>query len=649
MMKQDILIKVNSNNGRVELPTARLGINGENLQGNIIVDFIDEFVDGTAILEIKRNDEKYYLTMTKENSKYKLPILSSLLTEVCTVHFQIRITVGTGNDIPVWKSNIFFLKVEEAINATTTIPEEYAEWIDIANEKLNEIDNLNLEITKEDDKAYFTITKKDGTQETTELSAGLDGITPTIGQNGNWYLGDVDTGKPSRGEKGDKGDKGLKGDTGSAGNDGISPIATVTQTVTGATISITDKNGTTTANISNGDASNYSVLNNKPLINNVTLSGNKTSSDLGLQPAGNYALSSEIPTKTSELTNDSGYITGYTETDPTVPSHVKNITQANITSWNNKSEFSGNYNDLSNKPTIPSEVTESTVGGWGFTKNTGTYSKPNDGIPKADLASAVQTSLGKADTALQTHQDISGKVDIFNDTASGSPAYFIDGLDYFANSVIINIEPVQAGTGTPSLTNIRNITGLTGTVLNVAGEDVQEATTINISWQSEAGTIYGGVLNLTTGVLTKTKALVEYAVSNMNNSESYPGWKNTGIGEIIGNGLQAKINTQLNIGSVYGVNTTGTASTVYLPPASYNNLNQTAWKTQYPDLVIQIVVEYETPITYQLTPQEVRILAGINNIWATCGDVTVNYKADTKKYIDSRIQAIEDRLSLLEG
>ena len=59
-MKQDILIKVNSNNGRVELPTARLGINGENLQGNIIVDFIDEFVDGTAILEIKRNDEKYY-------------------------------------------------------------------------------------------------------------------------------------------------------------------------------------------------------------------------------------------------------------------------------------------------------------------------------------------------------------------------------------------------------------------------------------------------------------------------------------------------------------------------------------------------------------------------------------------------------------
>lgn len=51
---------------------------------------------------------------------------------------------------------------------------------------------------------------------------------------------------------------------------------------------------------------------------------------------------------------------------------------------------------------IPAAVTESTVSGWGFTKSTGTYSKPSGGIPKTDLASAVQTSLGKADTALQS-------------------------------------------------------------------------------------------------------------------------------------------------------------------------------------------------------------------------------------------------------
>ena len=35
------------------------------------------------------------------------------------------------------------------------------------------------------------------------------------------------------------------------------------------------------------------------------------------------------------------------------------------------------------------------------------YDKPTGGIPKTDLASAVQTSLNKADTALQEHQDIS--------------------------------------------------------------------------------------------------------------------------------------------------------------------------------------------------------------------------------------------------
>ena len=30
-----------------------------------------------------------------------------------------------------------------------------------------------------------------------------------------------------------------------------------------------------------------------------------------------------VPTKTSDLTNDAGYITGYTETDPTVPAWAK--------------------------------------------------------------------------------------------------------------------------------------------------------------------------------------------------------------------------------------------------------------------------------------------------------------------------------------
>ena len=45
-----------------------------------------------------------------------------------------------------------------------------------------------------------------------------------------------------------------------------------------------------------------------------------------------------------------GYLTSYTETDPTVPSHVKNITQANINTWNGKSDVSS-LNDLSDVST----------------------------------------------------------------------------------------------------------------------------------------------------------------------------------------------------------------------------------------------------------------------------------------------------------
>ena len=55
------------------------------------------------------------------------------------------------------------------------------------------------------------------------IPEGKDGITPTIGENGNWYLGDTDTGKPSRGAagaKGDKGDPGAKGDPGEKGDKG---------------------------------------------------------------------------------------------------------------------------------------------------------------------------------------------------------------------------------------------------------------------------------------------------------------------------------------------------------------------------------------------------------------------------------------------
>lgn len=57
---------------------------------------------------------------------------------------------------------------------------------------------------------------------------GADGVTPTIGANGNWYIGSTDTGSPSRGEKGDKGGTGPQGQTGPQGETGPNAVSTTT-------------------------------------------------------------------------------------------------------------------------------------------------------------------------------------------------------------------------------------------------------------------------------------------------------------------------------------------------------------------------------------------------------------------------------------
>ena len=105
----------------------------------------------------------------------------------------------------------------------------------------------------------------------------------------------------------------------------------------------------------------------------------------------------------NDLTNKPTIPTAYDDTE--VRERIGAI-EAKESTWDAKSNFSGNYNDLTDKPTIPAPVTEQTVSGWGFTKNTGTYSKPTGGIPKTDLANDVQASLNKAETALQEHQSL---------------------------------------------------------------------------------------------------------------------------------------------------------------------------------------------------------------------------------------------------
>lgn len=83
-----------------------------------------------------------------------------------------------------------------------------------------------------------------------------------------------------------------------------------------------------------------------------------------------YAKTSDIPsipTKVSAFQNDAGYLTQHQDLSayakktelPTALSQLSQdsthriVTDTEKATWNAKSNFSGNYNDLSNKPTIP--------------------------------------------------------------------------------------------------------------------------------------------------------------------------------------------------------------------------------------------------------------------------------------------------------
>lgn len=137
----------------------------------------------------------------------------------------------------------------------------------------------------------------------------------------------------------------------------------------------------------------------KGLSSNDYTDADKAKVASAVQPSGldDYAKTDDVPTKLSQLTSDSTHRT---------------VTDAEKSTWNGKSDFSGDYNDLSNKPTIPSAYDDTAIKArvtaiegkestWDAK-----YSKPSSGIPKTDLASAVQTSLGKADSALQEHQSL---------------------------------------------------------------------------------------------------------------------------------------------------------------------------------------------------------------------------------------------------
>ena len=153
-----------------------------------------------------------------------------------------------------------------------------------------------------------------------------------------------------------------------------------------------------------------------------------TAADVGALPD-----STTIPTKTSQLQNDSGFLTSavtsfngqtgavtYTAPVSSVDGKTGTVTilptggttgqvLAKKTGTNYDVEWQtvsgGGAVDSVNGQTGTVVLDAEDVGALPDTttaSDLGAYVKPSGGIPKTDLASAVQTSLGKADTALQT-------------------------------------------------------------------------------------------------------------------------------------------------------------------------------------------------------------------------------------------------------
>lgn len=213
-------------------------------------------------------------------------------------------------------------------------------------------------------------------------------------------------------------------------------------------------------------------------------------------------------------------------------------------------------------------------------------------------------------------------------------ASFADGADEgLIKKLLVSIDPIQEGSGDPSPENVRPISGRTGLTVSHSGADTSDPATISVNWETEAGTVYGGNIDIVSGKLTVDRVMFSRNTSTMNNQESYPGWKNTGITDVIGAGIQRNDYRALgNIGTLFGINTSGSSTgSIYLPTSRYGK-TQSEWIAEAID--VQILFDAVNPIEYQLTPQEVRTLLGDNNIWADSGNILeLEYTADTKLYI----------------
>ena len=215
-----------------------LGISGENkfetLQFNL-----DNFIDGQALLRVERKETngtaQYEISVEKGDNCYTLEVLSSLLMYKGLIKMQLVIM---QENLEVFKSKSFNMKVLEEIEGTQEIPEQYPSWQQLANQKIIEMNNKITEVTalEEDlsdkvESGYFKGEKGDTGE---PGQNGTDGLNGTDGKSAYQIWLDegnigteqdfLDSLKGADGRNGIDGKNGKDGINGTNGQDGYTPI-----------------------------------------------------------------------------------------------------------------------------------------------------------------------------------------------------------------------------------------------------------------------------------------------------------------------------------------------------------------------------------------------------------------------------------------
>nr|DAU57250.1 MAG TPA: hypothetical protein [Caudoviricetes sp.] len=168
---------------------------------------------------------------------------------------------------------------------------------------------------------------------------GKDGITPTIGTNGNWYIGSMDTGKPSRGATG------AQGTPGKDGSDATVTAASITGALGYKPAAPSDIPVVPTAEISANTAARHSHA-NKGVLDGIT--GQVTADKV------------YNPDHVTDLVQYAAFKIGSQQILSQIPTVLPSPNALTVTCGSNSVTYDGSADKIIDIPSVEKIVTETT-------------------------------------------------------------------------------------------------------------------------------------------------------------------------------------------------------------------------------------------------------------------------------------------------